>query len=177
MNNTEYAALTAIGPDRIGIVDDLSAALETAGCNIEESKMASLGGEFAVILLISGSKKALSDAAVLIKTWETDFRLSLTIKPTTGAKNTTGGIPYLIESVSMDQIGIVHRLTSALRRFNVNIEELDTETAAAPWTGTQMFRVRMRVIAPLNTKIPDLKDAFDRIAREHNMDIVIHSKA
>ena len=51
---TGFVVLTAIGPDRVGIVDDISGAVSGAGCNIEESKMAVLGGEFAVIMLVSG---------------------------------------------------------------------------------------------------------------------------
>ena len=47
-----YAVLTAIGPDRVGIVDDVSGAVSEGSCNIEESKMAVLGGEFAVIMLV-----------------------------------------------------------------------------------------------------------------------------
>ena len=60
-----FCVLTAIGADRVGIVDDLSGAVSGAGCNIEESKMAVLGGEFAVIMLVSGqagSVNTLADA-------------------------------------------------------------------------------------------------------------------
>ena len=51
---TGFVVLTAVGPDRVGIVDDIAGAVSGAGCNIEESKMAVLGGEFAVIMLVSG---------------------------------------------------------------------------------------------------------------------------
>ena len=177
MNDRKYAALTAIGPDRIGIVDGLSAGVEAAGGNIEESGVEALGGEFAVILLVSGGSDALSAVSSRLKQWEADYNLSLTLKSTVGARDAVGGLPYLIESVSMDRIGIVHRLTAILRKHNVNIEELDTETAPAPMTGTPMFRVRMRVIAPPSAKIPELKDAFDRLSRDQNLDVVIHSLA
>ena len=50
-----YVVLTAVGPDRVGIVDDISGSVTAAACNIEESKMAVLGGEFAVIMLVSGA--------------------------------------------------------------------------------------------------------------------------
>jgi glycine cleavage system transcriptional repressor len=47
--------LTAVGPDRIGLVEEISAFIVRLQCNIEDSKMAVFCGEFAVILLVSGS--------------------------------------------------------------------------------------------------------------------------
>ena len=49
-----HALLTAFGADRVGIVDDLTSLILEARCNVEESRMSVLGGEFAVILLFSG---------------------------------------------------------------------------------------------------------------------------
>ena len=45
-----YAVVRAIGSDRIGVVDDVSEVVELTACNIEESKMSVLGGEFAVMI-------------------------------------------------------------------------------------------------------------------------------
>ena len=54
----EYAIVRAIGTDRVGIVEDLSTLIGQCGCNIEESSMAVLGGEFAVMVLVSGVQEA-----------------------------------------------------------------------------------------------------------------------
>ncbi len=43
-----FAILTAIGSDRVGIVDDLTAAILERQCNVEESRMTVLGGEFSI---------------------------------------------------------------------------------------------------------------------------------
>ena len=49
-----YIVLTAIGPDRPGLVDEISSFLAARKINIEDSRMAVLGGEFAIIMLASG---------------------------------------------------------------------------------------------------------------------------
>jgi glycine cleavage system transcriptional repressor len=41
-----YAIVTAVGADRVGIVDDISREILSLACNIEESRMALLGGDF-----------------------------------------------------------------------------------------------------------------------------------
>ena len=48
-----YVVLTAVGPDRPGLVNQLSSLIREAGASIEDSRMAILGGEFAMILLVS----------------------------------------------------------------------------------------------------------------------------
>ena len=45
--------LTLTGPDRIGIVDEVTGLLLERGGNVETSRMARLGGEFAVLMLVS----------------------------------------------------------------------------------------------------------------------------
>ena len=48
MTNKSYLVLTALGPDRPGLVNEISAMVLAAGANLEDSRMAILGGEFAL---------------------------------------------------------------------------------------------------------------------------------
>jgi len=54
MSETQMV-LTAVGPDRPGIVQAISSAIYESGANIEDSRMAVLAGDFALIVLFSGS--------------------------------------------------------------------------------------------------------------------------
>ena len=49
----QWFALSAIGRDRPGIVADLAELIYECDCNLEDSSMTMLGGEFAVLLLLS----------------------------------------------------------------------------------------------------------------------------
>ena len=49
----EYLVLTAVGRDKVGTVEMLTDVVVNHSANIEESRMARLGGEFAVIMLLS----------------------------------------------------------------------------------------------------------------------------
>ena len=51
--------ITAIGEDRPGIVNELSEILLKANLNIEDSRMSVLGGEFVVILLVTGNESSI----------------------------------------------------------------------------------------------------------------------
>ena len=47
--------MSAIGKDRPGIVADLAELIFEHGCNLEDSSMTILGGEFAVLLLFTAA--------------------------------------------------------------------------------------------------------------------------
>src|SRR5262249_37254906 len=50
-----HLVISALGPDRVGLVADLTAFLHERGVNLEDSRMAILGGEFGMMALVSGS--------------------------------------------------------------------------------------------------------------------------
>ena len=49
----EYFVVTIIGPDRRGLVASITEKIVSRNANIEESHMTRLGGEFAVLMLLS----------------------------------------------------------------------------------------------------------------------------
>ena len=57
---TSQLVLTALGPDRPGIVDTISKYIFKHCGNIEDSRMVVLGSEFAMIMLVTGSADAIS---------------------------------------------------------------------------------------------------------------------
>ena len=50
MPDSNHLILTAVGPDRVGLVEKIAAFIARHDCNIEDSKMAVFCGEFAVIV-------------------------------------------------------------------------------------------------------------------------------
>ena len=49
-----FMILSAVGKDRPGIVDEVSAFLFDRGANIEDSRMSLMGGQFVIMMLFSG---------------------------------------------------------------------------------------------------------------------------
>lgn len=137
-----YAVISAIGADRVGIVDDLSGLISAGGGNIEESKMSVLGGEFAVMMLVSMEAGALDALVAKIAELEARLSLKMGVKRTSESAHDHGeseqGRPYVLETVSLDGQGIVHSVSAVLRSFGINIEELETRTEQAPLTGAPL---------------------------------------
>jgi glycine cleavage system transcriptional repressor len=168
-----YVVLTAVGPDRVGIVDDIAGAVSKAGGNIEESKMAVLGGEFAVIMLVSGPGGSIESLCRTLPGMGTDLSLHVECRPTREPRGGEKGRPYLLEAVSLDTPGIVHSVTAILRGHGINIEDLETDTAAAPWTGAPMFRLKAHLVVGPSVSLATLKDDLARLQKEHDLDIAL----
>jgi glycine cleavage system transcriptional repressor len=167
----QYAILTAVGADRVGIVDDLTSVILGRRCNIEESRMAVLGGEFAIVLLFSGEEAGVRMLLAELPARGTELGLSIGAKETVPPKTDPQARPYLLESVSLDTPGIVHSVTTLLRKYGVNIEDLETETTPAPWTGAPLFSMRARLSVPGSTSIARLREELEDLEAETNLDL------
>ncbi len=170
---TGFVVLTAVGPDRVGIVDDISGAVAGAGCNIEESKMAVLGGEFAVIMLVSGPSTSVDALAGSLPGLGGKLGLRVECRPTHPQHAAEKRRPYLLEAVSLDTPGIVHSVTAVLRSHGINIEDVETSTACAPWTGAPMFRLSAHLIVGPKVSVARLKEELFQLQQEHDMDIAL----
>jgi glycine cleavage system transcriptional repressor len=168
-----YAVLTAIGTDRVGIVDDISGLVASHACNIEGSRMAVLGGEFAVIMLVSGGAASLESLGRALPAHVEKQGLHAELRPTQPPRPVESGRPYLLEAVSLDTPGIVHAVTAVLRKHGVNIEDLETETAAAPWTGAPMFRMKAHIVITPSTPFSLLRNELFALQESRDLDIVL----
>jgi glycine cleavage system transcriptional repressor len=177
MPMTSYVLISATGTDRVGIVDDLTEALLTFDCNIEESRMAVLGGEFAMIVLVSGSDKDIERLQSGVDAVGKRCGLDLVVKSTNEPVRDRKGRPYRLECVSLDTPGIVHSVTGLLRRRGINIDDLDTETRGAPFTGAPMFHMRITMIVPPSVKVGQLREELGDLASVQDLDITLRALA
>lgn len=125
--------LTAAGRDRPGLVAAVSKILFEEGCNLEDSAMTRLQGEFAILLILSGpaqTGKMGKKLSVLGK----KLGLTVGLKPLSSreSKNLRKTNDRILISVyGADRPGIVHRVTSLLAKARVNLSDLSTHRTEA----------------------------------------------
>lgn len=168
-----YLIITAVGPDRPGIVDEVSAYLFERGLNIESSRMAVLGGEFALILLASGEDALITGLAASPAELSKATGLTVFAKKTGGPESRAmpACIPFGLVVSGMDHPGIVHEVSRALHAFQVNIESLETRVAPAPVSGAPIFTMEATLAVPAAVKIKALKEKLEELADEMNVDL------
>ena len=171
MADSTHLILTAVGPDRVGLVEKIAAFIARHDCNIEDSKMAVFCGEFAVIVLIGGDGGKLVKIASDYREIEAETGLTISLKTPAIRKTEESYLPYKLTASCMDHPGIVYKISNALSNLGVNIESMETKTYSAPISGTPIFQLEADLAVPVKTNINQLRERFGEIQREENIDI------
>lgn len=169
----KHLVISALGKDRPGIVNQVARVILDAGCNIEDSRMTVLGGEFALILLVSGVWNEVAKLEAQLRTLEKKLDLTLVMKTTEPRPTKQSMVPYVVDVVAMDHPGIVHDVAAFFSTREINIEDLNTWTYAAAHTGTPMFSMNMTISVPAEVNIGRLRDEFTRFCDEMNLDATL----
>jgi glycine cleavage system transcriptional repressor len=172
---TTKLVISALGVDRPGIVNELSNVIYTHDLNIEDSRMTVLGGEFAVLLLVSGSQSSIDQFQKISSEVEHSLQMKLLIKATSDTTSVGDSIPYSVEVAALDNPGIVNNIANFFSSRNINIVNLETERYAAPHTGSPMFALHMTIGISAETNIANLRDEFSNICDELNLDAELTS--
>lgn len=171
MNN--YLVISAIGADRPGIVNALSSNILEHNCNIVDSRMTVLGGEFAIIIMVSGSWDRIAKLESSLPSLEGQLGLTI-ISKRTGQREAQGKmLPYMVEVISMDHEGIVYNIAEFFSSRNINIEDLSTGSYSAAHTGTPMFSMNMIISVPADIQLGELREQFTEFCDALNLDAVM----
>lgn len=165
--------ISAVGGDRTGVVHELTRVILECGGNIKESRMAALGSEFAMVVLVSGNWHAISRMERELSRYAEQAGLTVTVKRTEPRKLGKELLPYAVDVVCLDQPGIVHRLAGFLSSRNVEIAEVTTRAYPAAHTGTPMFSVQMMINVPAGVHISALREEFMDFCDQLNIDAIM----
>lgn len=163
--------VTAVGPDRPGLVGEFTGPIFAAGANLADSRMVNLRGQFAILLLVEGDAAALAKVREeLPRAAETSgLRVSFTTQ-LDGAPQKSG-VPYRIKTYSMDQPGIVHRVSTLLQQHHVNIESLQTRLESGAFMGSPLFTMELHITVPPTVQVKGLRREIDALADTLNCEI------
>ena len=169
----QHLAVSAIGSDRTGMVHELTRVISECGGNITESRMASLGTEFAMLLLVSGNWHALAKLETELKRLAETNGMSVHLKRTEPRSPRTDMLPYSIDVVCLDQSGIVSGLSGFFSSRGIDIAEVSTRSYPAAHTGAPMFSVQMIVNVPSRIHVAHLREEFMEFCDSLNLDAIL----
>ena len=170
-----HYAVTIIGKDRPGIVADTSEVLFTLGCNVEDSSCTMLGGEFAMILIVSHpkpfSKKNL-EAEFAAKNTGTGLSAFIrTLKDDEVCYREPEGELCLVSVYGSDKPGIVYRITRELADRGVNITDLNTKLIGSP--SEPVYVLMLEAALPQGMSVEDATDLLANLKKELSVEISV----
>lgn len=184
--------VTALGKDRPGIVAGVTKILYRLGCNLEDSAMTRLEGEFTVMLIFSsparrGGKGAGGPArtaeAAIQKAFDPlarQMRLSVHLKPLSAQETTPPtkrGQPYVISVYGADRPGIVYRVSELLAKDGVNITDVHTHRSA-PGAGRAkdaLYLLLLEVELPKRLALAALERKLHQLTKKLRVEVSVRS--
>ena len=170
---SQLIVLSAIGTDRTGVVQEISKVILGCGGNIEESRMTTLGSEFAVLMLVSGNWHTLNRLERGLEKLTVDDTLTFAIRKTGERPVSDDRMPYAVDVISLDQQGIVFGLADFFASRDIEIADVATRRYAAAHTGAPMFAVQMAVNVPSSVHISALREDFLEMSDRLNLDAIL----
>ncbi|WP_372767538.1 glycine cleavage system protein R [Pseudoalteromonas sp.] len=159
--------LTIIGPDRSGLVDELSSAVLANHGNWLASNLSHLCGHFAGILQLEVAEEHLSELESAIHAIP-----DLEVKIEAGKEEVTDSNQLLNFIItSNDRPGIVQELSSVLRHKGASIVHFTSKQQSAPNWGVPLFNAEARVELPSGLSKDDVIEALESITSDLIVDI------
>jgi glycine cleavage system transcriptional repressor len=155
-------------------VSEIASAIHAAGANLEDSRMAILGGEFALLLLLSGPETAAAAVEKVAAPLGEKLGLRVILKRT-GRGQKKEFLPYRISVTGFDRPGIVLRISEILARRGVNVASLESHLAYAPLSGTPMFVLEAELQVPSEVVLAELRRELSSQCDEENLDLSLES--
>ncbi len=155
------------------MVHELTRVISDCGGNITESRMAALGTEFAMLLLVSGNWHALAKLESELARLSGNGTFNVQLKRTELRPSRTDMLPYSIDVVSLDQSGIVSGLSGFFASRDIDIAEVSTRSYPAAHTGAPMFSVQMIVNVPSRIPVAHLREEFMDYCDSLNLDAIL----
>jgi glycine cleavage system transcriptional repressor len=164
-------AITAIGRDRPGIVAAVSGALYELGGNIEDSRMAILGGHFAVMLIVEVPAEVAA-STLEERLTEVGDELGLDAITVSGVKAAAAvdEATHVVSVYGADHPGIVNAVTSTLAEQGANITDLQTRVSGA---AEQHVYVMLIEIGLGESDAETLSSALDATAEQAEVDVTL----
>ena len=167
--------VTALGKDRPGIVAGVTQILYRLGCNLEDSAMTRLEGEFAIMLIFSGPAKVREETLRrAFEPLEKRLKLVVHLKPLSRAESGTPraqGRTYLISVYGGDRPGIVFRVSDALARGGINIADVHTHRSVGG--APSLYLMLLEAEVPLRVRPDVLETRLKKLGKALGVEVSI----
>jgi glycine cleavage system transcriptional repressor len=171
-----HYALTIIGRDRPGIVAEVTEILYRLGCNIADSSCTLLGGQYAMIMIVTHPQIASKEEMAAQFAPLEQAKLSAFVRkidPEAFRCRGIGGEICMISVYGSDRPGIVYKVARELAERKVNITDLNSKLVGSD--ERPVYVMMLETVLPEEVTEEEIREVMQRLAAEMKVDITVRS--
>ena len=169
----QLIVISAVGGEPTAAVSELSRIILDCGGNIKESRMAAMGSEFGILLLVSGNWHTIGRLERELARFGESSGIAMQCRRTEARRMGKELLPYAVDVVGLDQPGVVHNLSRFFAARKVELGEVSSRSYPAAHTGAPMFSVQMFINIPSTVHIAGLREEFMEFCDQLNVDAIM----
>lgn len=163
-------AVSALGPHVPTATTDIAKLAADCNCNILDARITLLGTETAMLLLLAGTWNALAKFEHALPALAGRLQLSIQMRRTNSRDTQTQALPYSVQIVAFDTPGILRDISQFFLDQGVTLQDIYSNTYAAPQTGAAMIVINIALNIPADVHINGLRDQFQLLCDDLNLD-------
>ncbi len=165
--------ISALGNNTTHFITDILAAVSSCNCNVVELRSSLLAHTTAAYLLVSGNWNHIAKLESTLDLLQKRLEINIhTLRPELIHKSREG-IPYSLETMSLDRPNIIDSITSFLFEHDIRIEEIYASSYHAPYIKTPVFSTKFILIFPPEVRILVFREEFLEFCDTLNIDAII----
>jgi glycine cleavage system transcriptional repressor len=171
--NENHLLINAFAPRDASPLVGLSRRIAESGCNIVEARLATLGQEVCLQLLVQGSWDAIAKLESALARMEREEGTRMVYFRTALREAQGNALPYVVEVTAADKPGVLYQLVDFFEHHGISIENMTCSRYRAAQTGADVFSAQFTVGIPVDTHIAAFRDDFLEFCDGLNLDAIL----
>lgn len=165
--------ISALGKRPTHFIVEILAAVSSCKCNVLDLSSSNLAQSTAAYILVDGNWNHIAKLESLLDSLQKRLEIQLhTIRPEPVNK-LPEGIPYSLETISLDHTDILMDITNFLFERKICIEEIKGSSYKAPYIQTPIFSSKFIILIPSDIRLLSLREEFLDFCDNLNIDAII----
>jgi glycine cleavage system transcriptional repressor len=166
-------AITVLGNKSAEFIVEALSAVSVCHCKVLELRTASLQQITSLFMIMDGNWNHIAKLEVMLEAIAKRLLIQISfLRPETGIIPQEG-VPYMLETISMDKKDMLFAVTSFLLERGILIEEITASRHQAAFFNNTVFSSKFILLVPDNVRILSLREEFLDFCDNLNIDAIL----
>ena len=165
--------ISALGNQSAHFIAEIIAAVTSCESKVLELRTSRLAQVTATYMLVEGNWNHIAKLESILEGLQKRLEINIQTLRTESHHKESEGIPYSLETISLDRDNVIEDITSFLFDREISIEEINASSYQAPYIQTPIFSTKFILCIPPEVRLLALREEFLDFCDNLNIDAII----